>query len=132
MNKEFSQIVRIYLQNQVSEITAGVIVPKPGQLPIVCFALPFSVDHRIVASPASSAMQSTVTLHVDKLSKQDADTLAIARKAFVELSADATVQVMGVGGFPARLSCTPGLNTDTVEIIAQVPLRLFSRLQGGT
>lgn len=123
--KEFSQIVHIYLQNQVSHFSGSQIVPKTGQSPIVVFALPFEVANQVVNSSASAVMNSTLTLIADKLPQSHAAILAISRKAFVQLITCDANKVLGAPGFPAEVTLTPNLNADEINITAQVPLKQY-------
>ena len=125
MNKQFSQIITVYLENQVSEINNSVITPYFEQQPITLYAMPFQISDVPTDGAGDKLMVSTVTLDVDKLLMTEANTLRTPRSVFVQLEANGTGRVLGAPRFPAKLVLTPGLNSDQITITARVPMRYF-------
>lgn len=125
MNKEFSQIVSIYLESQVDSIIDNNIIPNDGQKPIMVFSQPFDIDNKVTSSTASPLMQSSVRLIIDKLSPENYKTLASSRRVFLKFETNYNNRIMGVKGFPAFISVTPDINQDTIEAVAKVPLSRY-------
>ena len=122
MNKEFSQLVAVFLLNQVEKIEQGIVIPKNGENPIICHAAHFEITPQIVNSPAGTLIDRSHTLYISLLKPEEADKLKFKRSVIIQLNQHSENPVaIGSIRFPARVNYLPALNSAMLIIEAVIP-----------
>ncbi len=122
MNNEFCNIVKIYLKNEIQGIRDGKIILKPEKTPISANAADFDILPTTSETKAGILSEVSLTLYIGKLSKIDAETLAIRRSVIIEVPTSGGDKVIiGSLDYPARAVIEQHINTDKLIIHHKQP-----------
>ena len=119
--KEFCNIIHIFLKDQVEKIHDGLVIPKPGEVPIIVHAANFDIVPATTDSKSGLITTISLSLHIDKLYPSRAALLKIKRSAVIQINRYDDPSTIGTLQYPAQIIYTPTLNADILKVEQKQP-----------